>query len=303
MGDFFNKDFLERQVEERKALAPDDEIRKAAIEFNSKKRRANVGMTSSCYDQDNSGTYNPRGDRLTPLPPKAKRLRVDRSPNDDDSQKSKRAPIGYSFPMSFVFEGEAGKALLKSITPGPYEKPDSNSDDDESSDSSDEDSSLPRRKTKPRRKLAAAPMQRYLRVFCKIVYVSLTFNRSDGRKIEDLTEGHPQRRGCKSCFLGSDDCCTLIDDPLAWPCVACEDAGSECEFIIPPKLKMACANCKKQKIQCSYTKNGYVGLPLGPRITILKNGHSPSKLFGTMEVIVWHSLRVLVPVLLGLLGE
>lgn len=160
MGDFFNKDFLQKEVEERRALSANDNMRELAIEFNLRQRvsTTSVGMTSSWLDQDTSGTYNPRGGRLTPPPPK--RPRADQSSNDDDdnnSPKTKRVPVGYSFPMSFVFEGEKGKAYLRSITPGPK----SSSDDDESSDSADDpDSPLPRRKTKPRRKLGAAPMER-----------------------------------------------------------------------------------------------------------------------------------------------
>ncbi|CAG8957737.1 hypothetical protein HYFRA_00000074 [Hymenoscyphus fraxineus] len=249
----FGAEFLQNALAERRAeregLSANAQIRELAIQFNSRRRVAttSIGMTSTWLDQDTSGTYNPRGGRLTPPAPKTKKPRVERSTNDGDNaaQQVKRIPVGYSYLMSFKFAGDTGKEYLKTITPGPYEpKPESGSDGGEFSDLLDDnDAPLPRRKLKRRRGLANAPMQ-----------------RSDGRKIEDLTEGHPQIRGCKSCFLRSDDSCSLIDHPLDYPCAACEDAGSDCELIVPPKLKKACQNCQHEKIKCSYTLNGGKGV-------------------------------------------
>jgi len=78
--------------------------------------------------------------------------------------------------------------------------------------------------------------------------------------LDGLTEGHPQRRGCKACFqLGSDDC-TLIHEAFEYPCTACDDADMECELIVPPKLKKSCERCKRKRISCSYRDDGGNGV-------------------------------------------
>lgn len=80
-------------------------------------------------------------------------------------------------------------------------------------------------------------------------------SRSDGLTIDDLTDGHPQRRGCVSCFEHHDDECSLIDDHT-YPCEACEDAGTDCVLIIPPTFKKVCELCKKKRRSCSYRLDG-----------------------------------------------
>src|SRR4051794_31757445 len=88
----------------------------------------------------------------------------------------------------------------------------------------------------------------------------LILSRDDGLKITDLTDGHPQRRGCKACFLSGIDDCSLLDFSTDYPCAACEDGGYECEFIVPPLLKKSCLGCKRRKSKCSYRDNGGKGV-------------------------------------------
>jgi len=78
--------------------------------------------------------------------------------------------------------------------------------------------------------------------------------------IDDLTIGHPQRRGCKACFENGDDHCSLIDDAYEYPCITCIDAVIDCELIVPPKLKKVCERCKKKRISCSYQSGGSKGV-------------------------------------------
>lgn len=70
--------------------------------------------------------------------------------------------------------------------------------------------------------------------------------------LDDLTAGHPQRRGCKACFLSGNDACSLLEDPHTYPCEACDDCEGDCELIIPPKFKKACERCKALRMECSY---------------------------------------------------
>ena len=78
--------------------------------------------------------------------------------------------------------------------------------------------------------------------------------------LKDLTDGHPQRRGCRACFLSGDDDCSLIEFGQCYPCTACEDGDQDCELIIPPKLKKSCLGCKRRKQKCSYRLDGGKGI-------------------------------------------
>lgn len=78
--------------------------------------------------------------------------------------------------------------------------------------------------------------------------------------IDQLTDGHPQKRGCKACFNVGDDECSLLEHAYEYPCTACEDTGIDCELIIPPKLKHICERCKSKRISCSYRQNGGTGV-------------------------------------------
>ena len=78
--------------------------------------------------------------------------------------------------------------------------------------------------------------------------------------LDDLTEDHPQRRGCKACFEAGDDECTLIEHKFKYPCEACRDGSVECELIIPPELKKSCERCKQKRRSCSYASDGGKGV-------------------------------------------
>ena len=77
---------------------------------------------------------------------------------------------------------------------------------------------------------------------------------------DQLTDGHQQRRGCKSCFEAGDDDCSLIEHTYVYPCTACTDAGVDCELIVPPEFKRVCVHCKKKRVACSYKVDGGRGV-------------------------------------------
>lgn len=95
-----------------------------------------------------------------------------------------------------------------------------------------------------------------------IIYTKITNTpRSDGLTLEDLSNGHPQRRGCIACFESGNDDCSLIEFSHKWPCESCDDAGVDCELIVPPELKLSCIRCKeKLRKRCSYADDGGKGV-------------------------------------------
>ena len=226
----------------------------------TKRRRAAAqnamrGGATAWIDQDDSGTYDPKRKRATPdeLPQKkAKRQRISSELNEEGNLKQKRfyKKVGYSLMVTLTLESEKGKEYLRSITPGSVDSESSNETESDSSTDSDHDSGYgsflkPRR----RKRQPQAPKR-----------LGASTDRPDGLTIDDLTVGHPQRRGCKACFEAGDDECTLIDHEFEYPCEACKDGSVECELILEPQLKKVCERCKKKRRSCSYRVDGGKGV-------------------------------------------
>lgn len=215
-------------------------IHEIGILLNSKKRAVAKGpgdiIGTAWIDVDDSGTYDPKNGCVTP-PRQPKKPRILRDPNDDDAPRAprlQRPRVGYGLLVTFTFELEQSLDYLRSICPVPSQPTHSDNILSESVDpevnSFSHGSSRSLRKAKTSNNPNAL-LSRY--VTSEPPRDWLTIDRLDGLTLDQLTEGHPQRRGCKGCFNLGDDDCSLIDFGDTYPCTACEDTGIDCELIIP----------------------------------------------------------------------
>ncbi|KAJ8059743.1 hypothetical protein OCU04_011387 [Sclerotinia nivalis] len=232
------------------------------VMFNSTKRSAaikgqaqRIGAVGA--DKDDSGTYDPslEGKR------NSRNTRAKKNKENGGGEETSKIGVGtrngrktkeqgsFELVITIKLTSEEGLKYLKEITPGPegdernfppiYEA------DDDASGSEDEDDEIDYSIHSTRRKKIKTSHNR----------------RSDGLTLEELDDGHPQRRGCKACFETGDDECSLIEYSHEWPCESCEDAGVDCELIIPPELKLSCIRCKeKLRKRCSYADDGGKGV-------------------------------------------
>ncbi|KAH7407159.1 hypothetical protein BKA64DRAFT_408541 [Cadophora sp. MPI-SDFR-AT-0126] len=228
--------------------------RELAAAINNRRRaatnRAFRGVATAYIDEDESGTYDPKRARKTPPSPSrpAKRVKTSNAVNKDGTLVSKKPTkqIGFRYEMLVKLKFHSKKALdyLRALPVGPYGSQSSNADEelDFDDDSGYGGSYKRKREAKQPRRLGAA------------------ITRSDGLTIDDLSEGHPQRRGCRCCFNQGSNECTLIEQPDEYPCEACDDAETDCVLIIPPKFKKACLRCKGKRRNCSYSLDGGKGV-------------------------------------------
>ncbi|RDL40160.1 uncharacterized protein BP5553_00139 [Venustampulla echinocandica] len=220
---------------ERRPIPVD--IHELGIQLNSKRRTTaqepTRGASTAWIDIDDSGTYDPKNERAT-RPRPAKKARISRDVEEDNVPKTPRLyrRVGYSFPMTFKFTHEKSLEYLRSISPGPSLPSYPCSSFSESVDREDNDSSYGSSRSRRKIKASQSP--------------NTSVARSDGLTIDHLTEGHPQRRGCKGCFNIGDDHCSLIEFDDVYPCTACEDTGIDCELIIPPNNDSATPKTSKQ---------------------------------------------------------
>ncbi|CZR52507.1 uncharacterized protein PAC_02384 [Phialocephala subalpina] len=199
-------------------------------------------------------TRSSKRKRATPPEPKkpkrARALGPEDLDEDGNPKQRKKNKVGYRNLVSFKFEKESSLAYLRTLTPEPFSEPEFDRADyedpeveSESDSDSDEDSgyggSFPKRKRNTKKPARLGETE-----------------RDDGMTLDDLTIGHPQRRGCKACFLSSNDDCSLISDPDSYPCEECNDAGCDCQLILTPKYKAVCERCKFLKQPCSYKLDG-----------------------------------------------
>ncbi|KAE8448830.1 hypothetical protein EG329_008832 [Mollisiaceae sp. DMI_Dod_QoI] len=229
-------------------------IRELGVLINSRKRAAAkvalrnaVGAATAYIDQDDSGTYNPKGGRVTPPIPsvkKPKRQRVEEDDDDGNPRPKKKNWVGYGSIITFKFTTKKALDYLQSITPDHFSESGNTNVEDEETDS-DHDSGYGASFEFPRSKRKTKKPARFG-----------DSTRDDGLTLKDLTIGHPQRRGCKSCFHSGNDACSLIHDPDSYPCEECDDAGFDCELILIPEYKKACERCKALKLTCSYKVDG-----------------------------------------------
>lgn len=63
--------------------------------------------------------------------------------------------------------------------------------------------------------------------------------------------GHPDARGCKSCYSVGDRC-PMLDPDGIYPCYHCIEEQCDCEPLVEPPKKRACEHCKKRRMRCSY---------------------------------------------------
>ncbi|TAQ84129.1 hypothetical protein B7494_g7555 [Chlorociboria aeruginascens] len=185
-------------------------LKDVSILLNSKRRavrNATTTVGAAWQDLDESGTYNPhvRASRR----PRSRQLNGSRlKVRDEDGSpvpEKPRPTKGYEFslPVTLSLKSAKGRVYLKSITSGPEDKE-----------------------------------HRFSRQYSQfLLRTQGSENEDDGLTLDQLTDGYPQRRGCKACFESGDDTCTLIDHGFEYPCTACRDCALECELIIPPTLK------------------------------------------------------------------
>ncbi|KAH7357252.1 hypothetical protein BKA65DRAFT_580709 [Rhexocercosporidium sp. MPI-PUGE-AT-0058] len=228
-------------------------IKKLAALINNRKRAATKrelrGGATGYIDEDESGTYDPKEARRTPpSPPRpAKRVKINHALDKDENPQSKKPTkqIGfqYSLMVKLDLKSEKGLDYLRSLPAGTSGHPPGFIEEDIDSDGSGY--VVPSR----RKRVVKRPRR-----------LGVTMSRSDGLTIDVLTDGHPQRRGCRCCFEQGDDDCSLLKHPDEYPCEACEDAGVNCVLIVPPKFKKVCLRCKEKRRDCSYSLDGGKGV-------------------------------------------
>ncbi|KAG9234547.1 hypothetical protein BJ875DRAFT_461204 [Amylocarpus encephaloides] len=210
-----------------------------AIQHNDHRKVVTTkrGLATAYIDRDDSGNYNPKPLRTVPL--KRKRASTARGQNDEtDKCANERRKWGRNRTrMTFHFTNSTAIEYLKSISTQEIDK------------------APGKALLGPKRNNPGEDKKRKLRQ-----KGPLAVKRDDGLTLETLSEGHPQRRGCKSCFHLGDNGCSLIDCGDDWPCIQCEESGIDCQLIVPPPLKLVCILCKFKKIQCSYERDGGFGV-------------------------------------------
>ncbi|KAI9642870.1 hypothetical protein NHQ30_008604 [Ciborinia camelliae] len=232
-------------------------LRDFSITFNSTKRNAAIKgqaqrVGAAGADKDDSGTYDPSLERK-----RKTRTRAKKNKENAGGEVSSKTGVGTTSERKTKEQGssqmivtikvknEKGLEFLRKFPPGPEgdERKLSRIDEADDEDSGDED--IDSQIHSKRRKRTKVSNNR----------------RSDGLTLEELTDGHPQRRGCKSCFEAGDDGCSLLQYSHEWPCEACEDASIDCELIIPPELKISCIRCRdKLRKRCSYADDAGKGV-------------------------------------------
>ena len=148
-------------------------LRDLGIILNNKRRAtlhvAIRGAGTAWIDQDDSGTYDPKKDRVTPSPlltPLRRRRRARAYDEDDQTttppRPRKRPPVGYRSLMTFSFTSARALNYLRSITPGPFDSQSTTLDEDFSDSSGlgeeyDFGPPLKTRKTRRPRKIHKTP--------------------------------------------------------------------------------------------------------------------------------------------------
>lgn len=213
-------------------------FRDAAIKFNST-RQATLhmgikGLATGYVDQDTSGNYDPalEGKRTRSGP-----LRVRYPRKHVKEEKQHRHRFGHGFLVVLPLRGKLLE-YAKTLPLGPFSML-SDVSDIESSESLTHDG--PRVPTKRR-------------------VTAVRTARNDGKTIDKLTPGHPQRRGCKKCFEIGDNGCSMIDDKHNYPCDACNEEGILCEPIVSPELQRSCEHSRETRLKCSYRENDGRGM-------------------------------------------
>jgi hypothetical protein len=153
-----------------------ESIRNLGILLN-KKRRAAVhrvmrGGTTGCYDQDDSGTYDPKRRRATPDSPKnvvfKKRKIHSDGEDDEDGEKELKVhrKVGYSLMVTLTLQSEKGWEYLRGITPGESDDSDTSQDEESEPESDTGDGSFNKRRRRRREpERLGATYSRYLPSF------------------------------------------------------------------------------------------------------------------------------------------
>ena len=153
-----------------------ESIRNLGILLN-KKRRAAVhkvmrGGATGCYDQDDSGTYDPKRRRATPDSPKnvvVKKRKIHSDGEDDeDGEKELKVHrrVGYSLMVTLTLQSEQGREYLRGITPGESDESDSSQDEESELESDTGDRCFNKRRRRRREpERLGATYSRYLPSF------------------------------------------------------------------------------------------------------------------------------------------
>ncbi|KAJ5037964.1 uncharacterized protein L3040_006840 [Drepanopeziza brunnea f. sp. 'multigermtubi'] len=207
------------------------------------------GGASASIDKDTSGNYDPKQERQTPSIP-VRRVKKSKASalGDERNPKLKKSAKGIGWVRSLVvklpFKSKKALDYLRSVPTGELGLKLYQSTDEEEESDAVPDSGSGSGRTSKRKRSVKRPARPF---------------RSDGLTVDDLTDGHPQRRGCTSCFDQDNDECSLIDNHT-YPCEACEDAGTDCILIVPPAFRKSCEQCKKKRRSCSYRLDGGKGV-------------------------------------------
>ena len=233
------------------------------IEYNLRpSARIGIQALLTWYDDDDTGDYDPEEEKTQRKTTLKQVVRKSRQTIAGTCENADRLSVervkrlshaaarhnGVSLVLTFMFESETGKEIVKTIPDNwPAVSWNVLSDDniispipaEIHSDNNGSSTDLPERQL--RRRASAVN----LIDDCPPVI-------PDPAGIEIDLIGHPEARGCRQCRELCSPC-TLLESYGTWPCFGCIESGEEhCELITPPSRKRNCDECLRQKIHCSY---------------------------------------------------
>ncbi|KAH0553001.1 hypothetical protein GP486_006805, partial [Trichoglossum hirsutum] len=229
---------------------------------------------STWVDNDESGTYDPKGKRVPTPPPKRSNenaSEADKAVKDGQPKKPKPnswlrgRQQGGSLVVTLGLESDREKAVVGTHADGTSEAVDQiqrsiNSYGEHCGTPEVEISShhvplatrLHSRRTRRPSAVSTDPLPDSS--------TSLPLQNTPTVDLSDFSLGHLESKGCKACFeLGIP--CPLLEDNSTYPCENCVEDDCDCELIIPPAKKRACESCRKSRFKCSYREGGDHSLP------------------------------------------
>ncbi|KAI9869435.1 MAG: hypothetical protein M1813_000224 [Trichoglossum hirsutum] len=226
-------------------------------------------VVSTWFDNDESGTYDPKG--KGELTPPSKRSRetsseADKAANDDQPKKTRPnswlrgRQQGGSLLVTLGFKSDRGKAIVSTYANTANEAVD---EKERPNSSYEEHFETPEAEISSHHiPLATRPRSRRTHKLSGILTdppsgfsISQPLQNTPTVDLSDFSLGHPESRGCKACFELRIPC-PLLEDDSTYPCDNCVEDDCDCELIIPPARKRACENCRKSRVKCSYREGG-----------------------------------------------
>ena len=133
------------------------------------------GGATGCYDQDDSGTYDPKRKRATPDAPKnvvVKKQKIHSEGKDDEDREKVlkvlkvHRKVWYSLMVTLTLESEQGREYLRGITPGPSDESDTSQDEESEPETDTGDGNFNKRRRRRREpERLGATYSRYLPSF------------------------------------------------------------------------------------------------------------------------------------------